>query len=145
MRDYLAQLKTVLPHMRETVWIGTVGDGGSPHLSTRVVLGAEDGKVYIHAAGDTTLIKNLRARSFGSVCGAYAAERKGAQLKGNFALLESGPLFERYSRIGAQLGFTRTQYVLEFRPFLEFAVAPAATSGAPLSWRGESFDGIHPA
>lgn len=133
MRDYLAQLKTVLPHMKETVWIGTVGDDGSPHLSTRTVLGAEDGRVYIHAAADSALIKNLRARAFGSVCGAYAAERKGAQLKGNFALLESGPLFERFARVGARLGFARTQYVLEFRPFLEFSVAPSPSSGAALS------------
>lgn len=133
MRDYLAQLKTVLPQMRETVWIGTVNQDGSPHLSTRLVLGAEDGRVYIHAAGDSALIKNLRAQPVASVCAASASERKGSQLKGSFTVLDSGPIFERFGRTGAQLGFARTQYILEFRPFLEFSVAPSVASAAALS------------
>lgn len=132
VKDYLSNIKAVLPQQRDTVWIGTVNADGSPRLSARVVLGTEANRVFLCSlAGPSHLEANVARTNRGSLCAANAAERKGAQLKGTFTLHTSGPIFDGYSATATRLGFHRPTSILEFSPYLEFSVAPASDSYNP--------------
>lgn len=133
MRDYLANLKAALPAMNDTVWVGSINPDGTPHLSTRAVLGSDDGRIFFSTPADTGLAQNLRHRNTGTVCAANPAAGRGAQLKGTFTLLSSGTAFDQYSNVARRLGLPAPGYIVAFKPFLEFLVAPSAAAGAPLN------------
>lgn len=133
MRDYLANLHRVLPAMMETVWIGSVNRDETPHLSTRVVIGSEEGRLYFSSPAGSALTANLHRHNKGSVCAANAAVHQGVQLKGSFALHTDGPLFDRLAAMAQQMGLPPAETILEFRPFLEYSVAPSPLSRAPMA------------